>query len=272
MRLRVIRRPPAPPGRVLLALLAVPAAIAGGCSGASDPPTHVARTAIERSRARAIAPLLTIRAADLPEFKVKARPAAAPWAIRVAGEAACVRLPHRPHSQGTAAHSQGAVVARGARRGPRRPPSPQRPWARAHSGQLFANSGYQTLDAFSDVSIMPSAAAARLAVERASDVDAACMERALRRTLTKERLPVPVRGVVFEPLPLNAEGADASVAYRMVLGYRGAPLVAYVDLIYLSYGQDAMTLATYHASKPVPQTMDQRLLGLLVARARSHSH
>jgi hypothetical protein len=66
-------------------------------------------------------------------------------------------------------------------------------------------------------------------------------------------------------------GADASVAYQTIVGLRRAPLIVYIDSIVFTYGQDMVTLTTYHSSKPVPPAMEQRLLGLLVARARSHT-
>jgi hypothetical protein len=43
-----------------------------------------------------------------------------------------------------------------------------------------------------------------------------------------------------------------------------------MDSIVVAYGQDMVTLTTYHSSKPVPPAMEERLLGLLVARARAH--
>jgi hypothetical protein len=61
------------------------------------------------------------------------------------------------------------------------------------------------------------------------------------------------------------------VAYQTVVGVRGAPLVLYMDSIAFAYGQDMVTLTTYHSSRPVPRSMEERLLGLLVARARAHA-
>jgi hypothetical protein len=118
---------------------------------------------------------------------------------------------------------------------------------------------------------MPTSAAARLRVAEDKRLDRTCLEHALRGRLAKRRLRLPVRGVVVEPLSVNVPGADASVAYQIIVGYRGAPLVLYMDAIELAYGQDLIELFTYHSSKPVPPAMDERLLGLLVARARSHS-
>jgi hypothetical protein len=43
------------------------------------------------------------------------------------------------------------------------------------------------------------------------------------------------------------------------------------DSIFFSYGQDVVTLTTYHSSRPVPRSMEERLLGLLVARARAYA-
>lgn len=116
---------------------------------------------------------------------------------------------------------------------------------------------------------MPTSAAARLNIAAGAHLDPGCLERVIRRALSRTRLHV--RGVVVKPLSTTVPGADASAAYQTVVGVRGAPLVLYIDSIAFAYGQDLVELTTYHSSKPVPPAMEERLLGLLVARARSHS-
>lgn len=259
-------------------------ATVAGC-GASDPPAKPAHTSILRSRAHAVAPLLTIRQADLPEFKVTAHPATAQEAPEAVHETKCVRPPASQGASGTRGTrtvehprqpgrrgSPSRPGRRGARSQPGHRASPsQRPWASAKSERLSANGGYHLLGASSHVSIMPTSAAVRAEVAEAKNLDETCVEHALRGRLAKEHLRLPVSGVVVEPLSVNVQGADASVAYRIIVGYRGAPLVAYMDAIELAYGQDLIELFTYHSSKPVPPAMDERLLGLLVARAKSHN-
>lgn len=118
---------------------------------------------------------------------------------------------------------------------------------------------------------MPTAADAKRAIAVAKNIDLTCFEHALRADAAKKHGRFPVRGVTVEPLSITVKGADASAAYRLVAAYKGVPLVGYVDSIVFSYGQDAFTLTTFHASKPVPTAMDERLLGLLLARAKAHS-
>jgi hypothetical protein len=263
--------------RVLASIMTVGFALATvlGC-GSSDPPARPAYTSILRSRAHALAPLLTIRLADLPEFKVTAHPAALQEGPEDAHEARCLR----PAAHQGAPSARGTGTAKHARQPRHRsPPSQpahrssqsQRRWAFAKSQQLSAGSGYHTLGASSSVSIRPTSAAARLQIGEDERLDRTCLEHALRERFARRHLRLPVRGVVVEPLSLSVKGVDASVAYQIIVGYRGAPLVLYMDAIELAYGQDLIELFTYHSSKPVPPAMDERLLGLLVARAESHS-
>lgn len=233
-----------------------------GCASNNDPPKAQAPlTSITRSRAHVVAPLLTIRQADLPELKVRAHVA----------PAADLRLAHC-FRQNQAAHvrsSSRQVKIAHSRRSSGARPTQRRPWAKARSERLLANSGYQSLQADSDVLIMPTAAAARSQVAAAKDTDLSCISHVLVADQSQGRFGV--RGASVEPLSMTVKGADASVAYRTVLAYKHSPLVYYIDSITFSYGQDAFTLNTFHASKPVPPTMNERLLGLLVARGRSHS-
>lgn len=255
------------PASIVAAGLALTSA---GACGAGDPPPRPGYTSIARSRTHAVAPLLTIRKADLPEFKVTAHVAAAPEGPRNAHETNCVRVAIRKSERGrhaiAAVHTSKLAPVRAHVRS-----TWQQPLASARSEHLFANGGYQTLGAFSYVSIMPTPVAAQSGITEAKDLDQTCMEHALRGSLAKAHSRLAVRGVAVEPLSMGVKGADESAAYRIVVGYRGAPLVLYMDLIFFSYGQDLMTLTTYHASKPVPPAMDERLLSLLVARAKSHS-
>jgi hypothetical protein len=124
------------------------------------------------------------------------------------------------------------------------------------------------LGASSSVSIMPTSAAARLNIAEAVRQQT-CVERALRRAVAKGFHGV--RGVVVTPVSITVPGADASVAYQTIVGLRGAPLTVYMDSIVFAYGQDMVTLTTYHSSGGVPRSMEERLLGLLVARARGHA-
>lgn len=116
---------------------------------------------------------------------------------------------------------------------------------------------------------MPTAAAARSEIAATKNTSFVCIEHVLVSSGSHKRFGV--RGVTIEPLQMTVKGADASVAYRVVAAYKGLPLVLYVDVIVFTYGQDAFTLTTSHASKPVPPAMNERLLGLLIARGRSHS-
>jgi hypothetical protein len=246
-----------------------------GC-GAGDPPARPAYTSIVHSRAHAVAPLLTIRPADLPEFKVTAHPAAAQEGPEDAHEARCLRraapqVPPSARSTGAAKHARQPRHRSSPSLPAHRSSQSQRRWAFAKSQQLSAGSGYHTLGASSSVSIMPTSAAASLQVAEEERLDRTCLEHALRGRFARKHLRLPVSGVVVEPLSVSVKGADASIAYQIIVGYRGAPLVLYMDAIELAYGQDLIELFTYHSSKPVPPAMDERLLGLLVARARSHS-
>jgi hypothetical protein len=244
-------------------------ATASGCGGGHSAAVRSAYTSITRSHAHAVARALTIRVSDLPEFKVTAHPATAQEGQEAADEVNCVRPAARRGSAPRVPGARSTRTAVHARRPGHRGTPSQRPWGYAKSDVLAAGSGYHALGAFSGVSIMPTAAAARLSITQSVNLDQACMEHALRRGLLKSRLRV--RGVVTEPLSVAVPGADASVAYQTVVGVRGAPLVLYMDLIFFSYGQDVVTLTTYHSSKPVPRSMEERLLGLLVARARAHT-
>lgn len=217
---------------------------AAGCASNNHPPAvRAPLTSITRSRAHVVAPLLTIRWADLPEFKVAAH-AVTQKTQHAASEVQC---PGRRHTSGE-----------------------QRPWASARSDRLSANSGYQMLGAWSKAEITPTAAAARRDVGEAARLKV-CVEHALRSGLLRSALGPLVRGITVEPIQVNVKGADASAAYRAIVATRGAPLVDYIDMIFFSYGQDVFALGTYHFSKPVPPAMEQRLQGLLIARARSHS-
>jgi hypothetical protein len=212
------------------------------CGRGSDPPMRRAPlTSIARSRAHVVAPLLTIRQADLPEFKVTAH-AASRESPRAGTEVRCAGLGRR---------------------------GPQQTWAAARSEQISANSGYQTLGAWSRAEIVPTAHAAR--GEIAAARRRVCMEHLIRSGVLRSRLRAHVRGITVEPLQANVEGADASAAYRTIVAARGVPLVIYLDTIFFSYGQDVFALGAYHFSKPVPPEMEQRLQELLLARAKSHS-
>jgi hypothetical protein len=268
------------PASILAAALAI--AAASGC-GADSPARRLAYTSIDRSRAHAIAHAVALRAGDLPEFKTTAKPPEAQQGANLAGEVRCRRAPkHGPSpprakrkpspSRAAAARSRRAAE-HGRAAGHRRPrphhaPS-QAPWASANSDRLSAGSGYHVLGASSSASIMATAAAARLGVAEGANLDDACLAHAVRRALSRTRLHVT--GVVVKPLSLPVPGADASAAYQTIVGVRGAPLILYMDSIVFAYGQDAVTLTTYHSSKPVSRPMEERLLGLLVARARAHA-
>jgi hypothetical protein len=252
----------------MAAVLAI--AVASGCGGTNPSPVPSAYTSITRSQAHAVARELTIRVGDLPEFKVTAHPPEAQESAKVADEVKCRPAPKH---QVSAPRSVAAPRPRAAQRGrsaEHRRARSQAPWASANSDRLSAGGGYHLLGASSSASIMPAAAAARLGVAQGANLDEVCLAHAIRRALSKTRLRVS--GVVVKPLPVSVPGADASVAYQTIIGVRGAPLVLYMDSIVFAYGQDVMTLTTYHSSKPVPPAMEERLLGLLVARARSHSH
>lgn len=228
--------------RLAPSMLVISLVLVTSC-GSSDPPRPRAPlTSITHSRARVVVPLLTIRAADLPEFKVTAHPAASMEGPRV--EAKCPG--HRVSSR------------------------PLRSWASAKSQYVSANSGYHALGAWSYAQIMPTATAARLEIAEAQRRQV-CVEHALRSGLLKSAFRSEVRGIAVEPIQLKVSGADASMAYRAVVAARRAPLVIYIDTTVFSYGQDVFVLGTYHSSKPVPPAMEERLQGLLIARAHSHS-
>jgi hypothetical protein len=199
-------------------------------------------TSIRRSRARVVVPLLTIRAADLPEFKVTAHPAA--WK-------------EGPHVQVKCPGHRASL-------------HPLSLWASAKSQYVSANSGYHALGAWSYAQVMPTATAARLEIAKAQRRKV-CMEHALRSALLSSAFRSDVRGIAVEPIQAKVGGADASTAYRAVVAARHAPLVLYIDATLFSYGQDVFVLGTYHSSKPVPPAMEERLQSLLIARARSHS-
>jgi hypothetical protein len=250
-------------------------AVGVGCGSGDPKPVPTAYTSITRSRAHIVATALTIRAADLPEFKVTAHAAGSQEGLQDPRYRSCVRAStheNASHAHGARAATQAHAPRTGVPRSQAAHPSssPSRPWARAQSRRLVANSGYHVLGAYSSVSVMPTPGAARLEIAGAQYANRTCLEHVVRAELAKERRRVSIGGVVVEPYSASVKGVDASVAYRAVMAYKGAPLVAYVDVISFSYGQDVMTLTTYHASKPVPPAMEERLLGLLVARARSH--
>lgn len=250
------------PLRWLIALFALSCAVGvvTGCGAASDPPVRLAYTSIARSHAHAVARAVTIRAGDLPEFKATAHPSTAQTSAEVAREVACPRP-----------IVSSARETRTSHRGRRPTGGSPSPWAFARSPQLSAGSGYHALGASSSVRVMPAAADARLGVDRAARQlrqEARCLEHRADRI----RLGVlRVRGIVVRPLSVSVAGASASFAYHLVMAARGAPLVLYVNVVAFAYGQDAIELNTYHASKPVPPAMQERLLALLVARARAHS-
>jgi hypothetical protein len=229
--------------RVLASILAagLMIAMASGCGGGHPAAVRSAYTSITRHQAQAVARAVNIRAGDLPEFKAVAHPPVT-------------------HEGPDAAHEVNCVRRRGS--------SSRRSWASARSNVLSAGSGYHALGAFSNVSIMPAAAAARLNIAEAIRQQT-CVERELRRAVAKGFHGV--RGVVVKPFSIAVPGADTSVAYQTIVGLRGAPLTVYMDSIVFAYGQDVVTLTTYHSSSPVPRSMEERLLGLLVARARAHA-
>jgi hypothetical protein len=257
--------------RVLVSTLAagLMIAMASGCGAGSPSPVRSAYTSIMRSQAHAVARELTIRVGDLPEFKITAHPPEAQQSAKVADEVKCRPAPkHRvPAPRPVAAHRPRA--AERARPAEHRRPRFQSPWASANSDRLSAGSGYHVLGAYSSASILPAPAAARLGVAEGANLNDVCLAHAIRRALSKTRLRV--RGVVVKPLPVSVPGADASVAYQTIIGVHGVPLVLYMDSIAFAYGQDVVTLTTYHSSRSVPRSMEERLLGLLVARARSHT-
>jgi hypothetical protein len=211
------------------------------CGSAGLPP-KAGYTAIVRARARAVAPLLTIRAADLPEVKPSARPPAP-----LARERAVSALTCGPSSKR------------------HRPPSGL--WAFARSDSLAAGSGYHISGASSTAFVMSSPAAARGSMSRGVRAEEACLRRAL---LKDPPFGLHIHDVVVRPLPATVPGADASVAYEAAAGVRGAPLLVYFDSFRFAYGQDAIQLTTYHSVAHVPRSVNERLLGLLVARARMH--
>jgi hypothetical protein len=219
-------------------LLASPLILLVAACGSSDPPrAPVPLTSIKHSRAHLVAPLLTIRAADLPEFKVAASNKGPQLDVQCPGHR---RSSHRP--------------AR---------------WASVRSQYVAANSGYHALGAWSYAQIMPTAAAARLEVAEARRRKV-CVEHALRSGLLRSGSPSDVRGITVEPIQVKVNGADASAAYRAIVAARHEPLVIYLDATVFSYGQDVFVLGAYHSSKPVPSAMEERLQALLIARARSH--
>ena len=219
-------------------------AIASGCGGGHPAAVRLAYTSITRHQAQAVARAVNIRAGDLPEFKAVAHPPVTQAGMEAADDLSCASpLGHR------------------------RSPS-QVAWASARSDRLSAGGGYHALGAFSRVLIMRTAAAARLNIAESTHLDHACLKRAIRRAVASE---FHVRQVVVKPVAITVPGADESVAYQTIIGVHGVPLILYMDSIAFAYGQDMVTLTTYHSSRPVPRSMEERLLGLLVARARSHT-
>jgi hypothetical protein len=256
------------PLRSLASILAVGLAIgtAIGCGG--DPPAlRSAHTSITRSRAQVVAREITLRAGDLPEFKAKAHAPAARTGAEDVDDLNCARPSKHGASPPQALGARHRQTA-GRDRRSRQRGSTRRIWASARSDRLSAGSGYHALGASSSVSIMSTAGTARLNVAE-GERQRACMERVLSRAARKGFHDI--RGVVVKPLSMAVAGADASVAYQTIVGLRRAPLIVYMDSIVFAYGQDMVTLTTHHSSKPVPPAMEQRLLGLLVARARSHT-
>lgn len=212
--------------------------VAVGCASNSDPPkARAPLTSITRSRARVVAPLLTVRAADLPEFKVRASDEGPELDVECAGHRLSAHRPVR--------------------------------WASVRSRYVSANSGYHALGAWSYARIMPTATEARLEVAETRR-RRVCVERALRKGLLRSGSPSQVRGITVEPIQVKVNGADASTAYRAIVAARREPLVVYLDATVFSYGQDVFVLGAYHSSKPVPPAMEERLQALLIARARSH--
>lgn len=219
-------------------------ATVAGC-GAGDPAPRPGYTAIARARAQAVAPLLTIRQADLPEVKPSAHPQAPVGRAAIASGLTCPRPPGR--------HRAPAGL-----------------WALARSDRLTAGSGYHISGAYSTAFVMSTPAAARASVARGVWGTRA-EERCLKRALLKDPPPgLHIHRVVVRSLPAAVAGADASVAYEAAAGVRGAPLIVYFDSFRFVYGQDVVELTTYHSVAHVPRSVNERLLGLLVARARTH--
>jgi protein-S-isoprenylcysteine O-methyltransferase Ste14 len=237
------------PASALLTVLVC--AVAIGCASKSDPqPIRVPHTHIARRDARAVARAVTIRADDLPEFKATAKHADR-REVPLPGEARCLR-----RADGKRSPEASTAPSRGR-------------WAYARSVTLSAGSGYHSLGAMSEVSVMPTARAARSGVAEAIAMGRACVARLLKDALAK-RLHVPVRGVVVEPLAVKIPGADNGGAHQVIVASRRMPLIWYVDWTTFSYGQDVISLVTHHTSKPVPPAMDERLIGLLLKRAQAH--
>lgn len=249
--------PAATPGARLLAALAAGLALlaaAGGCSS-SDPPPKLGYTAITRARARAVAPLLTIRAADLPEVKPASHPPSPLTRATIAADVSCAH--HPTHDQ-----------------------LPAGLWASARSNTLVAGSGYHISGASSTAFVMSTPAAALSSIGQGTGPrtevrpgeTVRLMERCVKHAvLASVPSGLHVHGVVVKPLSMSVPGADASVAYETALGVRGAPLIIYFDSFDFVYGQDVIELTTYHSVAHVPRSVNERLLGLLVARARTHN-
>jgi hypothetical protein len=256
--------------RVLVSTLAagLMIAMASGCGGVRPAAVRPAYTSITRHQAQAAARAVNIRAGDLPEFKTVAHPSYERKTTKVADEPSCARPSKHGGSPPRARGARPRRTARHGRSSGHGASHAPRAWASANSDRLSAGSGYHVLGASSSVSIMPTSAAARLNIAEAVRQQT-CVERALRRAVAKGFHGV--RGVVVTPVSITVPGADASVAYQTIVGLRGAPLTVYMDSIVFAYGQDMVTLTTYHASRPVPRSMEERLLGLLVARARAHA-
>lgn len=262
---------PRPLATILPVVVLVSGALAG-CGG--DPPAVApAHTAIARTHAQTVAGDIAIRAGDLPEYKAKLKARTPLTGARIADDPRCARVPRRAKSRSRTAGARGGGDAARRRQagqsGSRvlRVPSP---WAFAQSQRLSAGGGYHALGAVSSVSVMPTAAAARLSVRAGANADRACLKGAIRRAAAAQ---LPVRAVVVGPAPVPAAipGASVTAAYRTIVGVHGVPLVLYLDSTAFAYGQDVIELTTYHTSRPVPPGMDERLLGLLAARARAHS-
>jgi hypothetical protein len=215
-----------------------------GC-GTGDAPPRPGHTAITRGRAHAVAPLLSIRQADLPEIKPSARLPVPRAREAIPSELSCSRsfVRHRP---------------------------PSGLWGFAASDRLTAGSGYHISGASSTAFVMSTSAVARATVAR-SPRGVRAEERCLRRALLRDLPPgLRVHDVVVRPLSATVPGADASVAYEAAAGVQGAPLIVYFDSFHFVYGQDLIELTTYHSVAHVASSWNERLLGLLVARARAH--
>jgi hypothetical protein len=104
--------------------------------------------------------------------------------------------------------------------------------------------------------------------------DKLCLARIIRTVLDAEGNPVV--SVLVKPLPFAAPSWTHPLAYQAVVSVVPpsvkSAVTVYADAVAFAYGQDQLELIAFGVVQPVPPEAEQRLVGLMLSRAKAHRH